>query len=111
VAADGADAPLIVTVVGTRPEAIKMAPVVRALSERGVRQEVILTGQHAGLESSFELPRRAVFSLGINLNDQSAGEIREVIHLALLRRFVSRKPGMVLVQGYVERIGRRACSL
>jgi UDP-N-acetylglucosamine 2-epimerase (non-hydrolysing) len=99
VAGDGAAAPLIVSVVGTRPEAIKMAPVVRALSERGARQEVILTGQHAGLETSFELPRRAVSSLGINLKDQSAGEIRDAIHLALLRRFISRRPGMVLVQG------------
>ncbi|HLL29430.1 MAG TPA: hypothetical protein VK403_00375, partial [Allosphingosinicella sp.] len=62
--------PLIVSVVGTRPEAIKMAPVVRSLAERGLGQEVVLTGQHSGLERSFELPSRAVSSLGINLKDQ-----------------------------------------
>ena len=100
-AADGAAqlGPTIVSVVGTRPEAIKMTPVVRAFAERGLRQEVVLTGQHSGLEKSFDLPRRAVSSLGINLKDQSAGEIREAIHLALLRRFMVRRPDIVLVQG------------
>ena len=33
-------------VVGTRPEAIKLAPVARALTARGVRPSLILTGQH-----------------------------------------------------------------
>jgi UDP-N-acetylglucosamine 2-epimerase (non-hydrolysing) len=92
--------PLVVSVVGTRPEAIKMAPVVRALAERpALRQEVILTGQHSGLEDHFDLPAHAVTSLGINLREQTAGEIREAIHLALLRRFIARRPSLVLVQG------------
>lgn len=39
--------PHVVCVFGTRPEAIKMAPVVRALRARGdVRTSVCLTGQH-----------------------------------------------------------------
>ena len=33
-------------VIGTRPEAIKLAPVARALAARGVRPALILTGQH-----------------------------------------------------------------
>jgi len=37
----------VVLAFGTRPEAIKMAPVYRALSERpGVEPLVLLTGQH-----------------------------------------------------------------
>jgi len=35
--------------VGTRPEAIKMAPVVRAIGRRAIEQRMILTGQHPGL--------------------------------------------------------------
>ena len=36
--------------IGTRPEAIKLAPVAHALAARGVVPTLILTGQHAGLE-------------------------------------------------------------
>ena len=95
----GEQRPLVVSVVGTRPEAIKMAPVVRALAERGVTQELILTGQHDGLEGGFDLPPNAVSALGINLREQTAGEIRQAIHFALLRRFLTRRPRLVLVQG------------
>lgn len=35
--------------IGTRPEAIKVAPLARALSRRGARPEIVLTGQHAQL--------------------------------------------------------------
>jgi UDP-N-acetylglucosamine 2-epimerase (non-hydrolysing) len=36
-------------VIGTRPEAVKLAPVVRALRERGVDTDVLVSGQHADL--------------------------------------------------------------
>ena len=37
-------------VFGTRPEAIKMAPVTDALVARGLRPELIVTGQHPALD-------------------------------------------------------------
>lgn len=37
-------------VIGTRPEAIKLASVARALAARAVQPSLILTGQHAGLD-------------------------------------------------------------
>jgi len=37
-------------VIGTRPEAIKLAPVARALAARGVQPRLILTGQHPALD-------------------------------------------------------------
>jgi UDP-N-acetylglucosamine 2-epimerase (non-hydrolysing) len=37
-------------VIGTRPEAIKLAPVAHALVARGVRPSLILTGQHPRLD-------------------------------------------------------------
>ena len=36
--------------LGTRPEAIKLAPVARALSARGARPRLIFTGQHPALD-------------------------------------------------------------
>ena len=40
----------VVTVVGTRPEAIKMAPVVLALRDSPMIESMLLaTGQHGGL--------------------------------------------------------------
>lgn len=40
---------MILAVVGTRPEAVKMAPVVRALRRRGARVKLVATGQHREL--------------------------------------------------------------
>ena len=36
----------VLAVLGTRPEAIKMAPVVRALEQTGIEHAVCSTGQH-----------------------------------------------------------------
>ncbi len=40
----------ITLVVGTRPEAIKLAPVAAALAARGLHPNLVLTGQHAVLD-------------------------------------------------------------
>lgn len=40
----------VVAVIGTRPEAIKMAPVLRALAARGQRCALVCTGQHPALD-------------------------------------------------------------
>ena len=36
--------------IGTRPEAIKLAPVAHALAKRGIGPRLVLTGQHRDLE-------------------------------------------------------------
>ena len=94
----GARRPLIASVIGTRPEAIKMAPLIRELSRQDdLDQQIILTGQHAGLADHFgSLPVR---DLAIDPSHQSAGEIRESIHHALCGHFVRRPVDLVLVQG------------
>jgi UDP-N-acetylglucosamine 2-epimerase (non-hydrolysing) len=92
----------VLVVVGTRPEAIKMAPVVRALGARAeVDVRVCLTGQHTTLVDqvldAFEL--RPDFDLGIMKDGQS---LYDVVHAALdgLGEVVrSWKPDVVLVQG------------
>ena len=91
----------MVSIVGTRPEAIKMAPVVRAIEEHAdVSQLVLLTGQHSDLERSFDfLPLTALERLDVNTAEQTAGEIREGIHHALCRHPAVRQADLVLVQG------------
>lgn len=50
--------------IGTRPEAIKMAPVVRGLREAGVRTVVCATGQHPALTAG------AVLAFGLAIDEQ-----------------------------------------
>lgn len=92
----------ILVVVGTRPEAIKMAPVVFALRESsGLRPVLVATGQHRtmlgqaleafGLRPDEDL---AVMQPGQSLEDLTG---RLVPSLAAL--YHRRKPAAVLVQG------------
>ncbi len=101
-AADGAflRRPLVVSIVGTRPEAIKMVPVVHSLAGRpSLAQQLILTGQHAKLEAGFCLAPDRIRSLDLNLREQTAGEISETLRDALVRELRLRRPDLVLVQG------------
>ena len=92
--------PLIASIVGTRPEAIKMLPVVRALADvGGIDQLVILTGQHRNLTAFDGLPGVEVHDLGADPREQTAGEICEGIHHLLCGNLSVRSPSLVLVQG------------
>jgi len=101
-AAGARDRPRVLVLVGTRPEAIKMAPVLAALEARsGVETSFALTGQHTDLVDrvlgSFDLAPD--HELGIMEPDQSlvgvASRCMEAVG-SLLRRV---RPRMVLVQG------------
>lgn len=95
--------PRVLVVVGTRPEAIKMAPVLHALRKREglVEAELALTGQHSDLVDDvlrvFRLVPDHDLSLmreGQTLYDLAAG------CLDGLRRLVeARRPRLLLVQG------------
>lgn len=95
------EAATIVSIVGTRPEAIKMAPVVRALAQCAwCRQRVLLTGQHVGLASHFSfVPACAVEDLRVDPAWLSAGEVREAIRDRLCGWLARERPDMVLVHG------------
>lgn len=96
------DRPRILVVVGTRPEAIKLAPVVEALrSEDRVALRVALTGQHTSLVDqvleTFDL--RPHYDLGIMREGQS---LYDVAHGCLdgVRGVVADfAPQVVVVQG------------
>ena len=92
----------VLVVVGTRPEAIKMAPVVRALAPmEGLESRLILTGQHTDMVSqvldAFSL--EADHDLAIMKPGQSLYDVAEGC-LNGLRAVVSDlSPDMILVQG------------
>jgi len=95
----------IVIVVGTRPEIIKMAPVIKELEKRGAEFIFIHTGQHYDYEMSkifieeLALPQpNESFALE---NTNSAAQIGEMmIKLEkALESYRSRKPRIMLIQG------------
>lgn len=91
----------IVLAFGTRPEAIKMAPVYLALKDSGLAPSVLLTGQHKEqLDQAlglFKIPREA--NLDVMTDRQTLPELaaRVIPRAALALR--SMKAGYVLVHG------------
>ena len=99
--AAGAGRKKVLLVFGTRPEAIKQAPVLFALKSRGLRTVTCAVSQHGAMLadalSSFAI--RPDYDLGIMRAGQRPGDVlaRALTALApLLRR---EAPDLVLVQG------------
>lgn len=83
--------------VGTRPEAIKLAPVARALIERGLVPELLLTGQHPDMEpAAFGFPHLPTRSLACRGLEDPHAQARAVATAALPHLRGAR---LVLVQG------------
>lgn len=92
----------VAVVVGTRPEAIKMAPVVRALESRSaLKPLVISTGQHRELLSQAleETGIRADIVLDLMVPNQSPSEFAARCLDALSPVFAREQLDAVLVQG------------
>ena len=91
----------IVSIVGTRPEAIKMGPLVRALGERRwAQQEVVLTGQHSGLPAMFgPLGGAELRELDCEPRGRTAIKLRETLHRVLSGHLKQAPADLVLVQG------------
>lgn len=92
----------VAVVVGTRPEAIKMAPVVRALAARSALQPIVIsTGQHRELlaQALDEAGIRADITLDLMVPNQSPSEFAARCLDALSPVFVREQFDAVLVQG------------
>lgn len=94
--------PKVLVVVGTRPEAIKLAPVVRALRTRNWADvRLIGTGQHRDLVAPmldfFGL--RLDLDLGLGAPDQSPAEATGRTLTALDRVLANEAPDTVLAEG------------
>lgn len=85
-------------VIGTRPEAIKMAPVARALVDRGILPTLVLTGQHPRLDlHDFGLGQFAVQRLDCPGQTDPHRHVGDVT-TALLPSLLSL-PDLLVVQG------------
>lgn len=92
----------LLTIIGTRPEAIKMAPVLQALRARnGVTSLLALTGQHRDLVHApldfFGIKPDVELSLGDQAQDPIAFVERATPELARLLDMI--RPDWVIVQG------------
>jgi len=93
----------VVTIMGTRPEAIKMAPVVRELNRRAgeFEQVVVATAQHRELLdqilATFEI--EPDIDLDLMQHDQSLSDFASRSLKALSNLFSELKPRAVLIQG------------
>ena len=94
--------PRILVVFGTRPEAIKMFPVVHALrASPGIETRVVVTAQHRGmldqvLEMAAIIPD---IDLDVMQADQSLDELMARLVTGLGKVFDAEKPDRVLVHG------------
>lgn len=92
----------IATVLGTRPEIIKMAPIIDEISKRGIDQIILHTGQHYDEEMSdnffrdLEIPAPDYnIQVGSGTHGRQTGLMMQGIEEVLLEE----KPDIVLVQG------------
>src|SRR5512145_2718679 len=92
----------IAIVIGTRPEIIKMAPVIDEINERNLDIVLIHTGQHYDHEMSdqffldLELPTP---DYNIGVGSGSHGEQTAEMMKGIEKVFVEEKPDLVMVQG------------
>lgn len=88
-------------IIGTRPEAIKMAPVIKALEKENVNVTVCLTGQHRELLDqvirAFSLPVH--YDLNIMKPGQKLEEITSRVLMSLSPLFSENRVDTVLVHG------------
>src|SRR5581483_7293886 len=92
----------ILSVFGTRPEAVKMAPVVRALAQtKGIESRVCVTAQHRQmLDQVLDLFQiKPDYDLDLMRDDQSLAELSAAIFTDLDPILAGFKPDWVLVQG------------
>ncbi|MFM7394010.1 MAG: non-hydrolyzing UDP-N-acetylglucosamine 2-epimerase [Cyanobium sp.] len=95
-------APLVTIVLGTRPEAIKLAPVIQAFqAAEAFRTRVVLTGQHREMVEQvmalFGL--RADHDLALMAPNQTLTHVTCAALQGLREEFVAHRPALVLVQG------------
>lgn len=93
--------PTVALVFGTRPEAIKLAPIYQELKRRNRPVQVIVTAQHRGLLDQmlavFEMT--ADVDLNIMQEGQTLAQITSRALTGLQETFARLRPDIVMVQG------------
>ena len=94
--------PSVSIVLGTRPEAIKLAPVIRHFKAcKKINTRVVLTGQHKEMVEQvmdlFDLV--SDYNLGLMTPKQTLTHVTSSVLNGLREEFKNNRPELVLVQG------------
>ena len=91
----------VAVLIGTRPEAVKLMPVVRALEEAGAPPAVYVTGQHRELLAPIlaDLGLVAAEDLGVMQPNQALGDLSARLLSAVQSLLRRRRPDTLVVQG------------
>jgi UDP-N-acetylglucosamine 2-epimerase (non-hydrolysing) len=99
---------LIIFIVGTRPEAIKLAPVIIEAKKRHLPHTIIVTGQHDIvpdlLYEDFEIVTDTIIDLGQKGTPKSLGDLSSALFKEINAHFqrildTSNVPSITMVQG------------
>lgn len=92
---------MILTVFGTRPECIKLAPVIKELERQGIPQKVCVTAQHREMLDPFLrfFDIRVDYDLDIMRPDQDLYHVTTEALLKLREVLRAERPDFVIVQG------------
>ncbi len=96
---------LVLHVTGARPNFPKAAPVLRALTERGVRQELVHTGQHYDERLSEIFFRQLGLpepQINLGVGSGSSAKQTAAIMIGLEDLLIERTPALVVVYGDVN---------
>ena len=92
----------IATILGTRPEIIKMAPIIDEISRRGINQIILHTGQHYDKEMSDNFFRDLNIPIpdyNIHVGSGTHGKQTGLMMKGIEEILLDEKPDIVLVQG------------
>jgi len=92
----------IAVILGTRPEIIKFAPVIREFDKRKIDYFVMHTGQHYDYEMDrifFKELDLKPESVNLNVGSGTHGEITGKMLAMIEKVLIDKKPTMILVQG------------
>ena len=94
-------APKVLVLFGTRPELIKLAPVIAELRKQKCRPLVVSSSQHKGLLAPFlkDLNVEVDIDLDVMKTDQTPNDVLSNVIAGLDRILVAETPDVVLVQG------------
>lgn len=93
--------PKVLVLFGTRPEAIKMAPVIRALRSRQFETLVVSSSQHKSLLTPFleTLSIKVDVDLSVMKRGQNPNDVCSRVVGKLDKILAAEKPDLILVQG------------
>jgi UDP-N-acetylglucosamine 2-epimerase (non-hydrolysing) len=93
--------PRVLVLFGTRPEAIKLAPVIHELRGRGFRTIVVSSSQHKQILKPFleTLKVDVDFDLSVMRRNQTPNEVCSKVMSKLDKILAAEEPDLILVQG------------